>query len=214
MDDKEIKDVKQYDPNVNMAGYAHVPIGQKVEQVKNGGEGSGNFGHAGRPGEIGGSGEGGGSTKGNAAREKELRDKTFKLVSQRSDIHPELAAAYLHTAHTAPIDVVKELHDSMSEHKSKYDPNMDNPGTAFVPHGQKTEMVTNPPYVTPELGDAPEEMQKEADRIYKGLRGADGPFHEETPAARESASRVMWTTLEKSWKKGKDGKWVKKEKSE
>jgi hypothetical protein len=113
MDDKEIKDVKQYDPNVNTAGYAHVPIGQKVEPVT-----------------------------------------------------------------------------------------------------QKTEMVTNPPYVTPELGDAPEEMQKEADRIYKGLRGVEGPFHEETPAARESASRVMWTTLEKSWTKGKDGKWVKKEKSE
>jgi hypothetical protein len=33
MDDKEIKDVTQYDPNVNTAGYAHVPIGQKVEPV-------------------------------------------------------------------------------------------------------------------------------------------------------------------------------------
>lgn len=111
MDDKEIKDVKQYDPNVNTAGYAHVPIGQKVEPVT-----------------------------------------------------------------------------------------------------QKTEMVTNPPYQTPELGDAPSEMQKEADRIYKALRKEQ--FHEETPADRESAARVMWTTLEKNWKKDKDGKWVKKKKSE
>jgi hypothetical protein len=31
----------------------------KDEQVKNGGEGSGNFGHSGRPGEVGGSGDGG-----------------------------------------------------------------------------------------------------------------------------------------------------------
>jgi hypothetical protein len=31
MDDKEITNVKKYDPNTDVAGYAHVPIGQKVE---------------------------------------------------------------------------------------------------------------------------------------------------------------------------------------
>lgn len=42
-------------------GTAFVPTGSKVEQHKHGGEGSGNFGHAGRPGEVGGSGPGGGA---------------------------------------------------------------------------------------------------------------------------------------------------------
>jgi len=44
-------------------GRAFVPQGMKDEQVKNGGEGSGNFGHSGRPGEVGGSGPGGASIK-------------------------------------------------------------------------------------------------------------------------------------------------------
>ena len=43
-------------------GKAYVPVGSVMEQHKHGGEGSGNFGHEGRPGEVGGSGEGGGST--------------------------------------------------------------------------------------------------------------------------------------------------------
>ena len=111
MDDKEIKDVKQYDPNVNTAGYAHVPIGQKVEPVT-----------------------------------------------------------------------------------------------------QKTEMVTNPPYQTPELGDAPEEMQKEADRIYKDLR--KNQYHAETKEDRAAASGTMWKILKETWEQDKDGKWVKKKKSE
>mgnify|MGYP000964726289 CR=1 FL=1 len=127
-----MKDAKDYDPNVDKAGYQEVPSGQ-CEQVKN---------------------------------------------SSRGEVPP------VNIADTAA------------------------PGTAFVPQGNKTEEIVNPPYQTPELGDAPEEMKKEADRIYKALRKEQ--FHEETPAARESAARVMWSTLEKNWKKGKDGKWVKK----
>lgn len=82
------------------------------------------------------------------------------------------------------------------------------PGMAFVPQGNKTEMVTNPPYQTPELGDAPEEMQKEADRIYKDLR--KNQYHAETEADRAAASGTMWKILKESWKQDKDGKWVKK----
>ena len=69
-----------------------------------------------------------------------------------------------------------------------------------------------PPYVTPNLGDAPKEMQSEADRVYKGLR--ESKFHKETPADRESASRVMWSVLKKTWTKDpKTGKWTKKQKN-
>ena len=39
----------------------------KSNVVRKGGEGSGNFGHAGRPGEVGGSGEGGGGSRPDAA---------------------------------------------------------------------------------------------------------------------------------------------------
>ena len=39
-----MKQAKDYDPNVDKAGYQEVPIGQRVEQVKNGGPGSGNLG--------------------------------------------------------------------------------------------------------------------------------------------------------------------------
>jgi len=35
MDEKEVTNAKKYDPNTMSAGYAHVPIGQKVEPVKN-----------------------------------------------------------------------------------------------------------------------------------------------------------------------------------
>jgi hypothetical protein len=68
-----------------------------------------------------------------------------------------------------------------------------------------------PPYQTPQLGDAPKEMQSEADKIYKGLR--ESKFHEETPADRESASRVMWSVLKKTWTKDpKTSEWTKKTK--
>jgi len=82
------------------------------------------------------------------------------------------------------------------------------PGTAFVPQGNKTEMVTNPPYKTPELGDAPEAMRKEADRIYKDLR--KNQYHAETEEDRAAASGTMWKILKESWKQDKDGKWQRK----
>ena len=45
------------------------PVTGKFEVIKEGGSGSGNFGHGGRPGERGGSGEGGGqSLKGSHAK--------------------------------------------------------------------------------------------------------------------------------------------------
>ena len=183
MDSKEVKNVKQYDPNTDSAGYAHVPVGQRVEQVKNGGEGSGNFGHSGRPGEPGGSGEGGG-------------DKDGKLAEADKKIKGGLA------------DIMKmDMHDM-----KQYNPDTDRPGTAYVPQNQKTEMITNPPYKTPDLGNAPDEMQKEADRIYKDLR--KNQYHAETEADRGAAAGTMWTTLKKTWRQDKDGKWVKKEPKE
>lgn len=48
------------DANLMFPGRAFVPVGSKVESVTQGGSGSGNFGHGGRPGERGGSGEGAG----------------------------------------------------------------------------------------------------------------------------------------------------------
>jgi len=57
---------EENDANLMQPGRAYVPTGSNVEQVRDGGAGSGNFGHAGRPGEVGGSGPGGGgSTKPN-----------------------------------------------------------------------------------------------------------------------------------------------------
>ena len=53
--------IEENDANLMMPGRAYVPVGSMMEQHKHGGEGSGNFGHAGRPGEVGGSGPGGGS---------------------------------------------------------------------------------------------------------------------------------------------------------
>jgi hypothetical protein len=47
------------DANLMTPGKAFVPVGFVMEQHKQGGEGSGNFGHEGRPGEVGGSGPGG-----------------------------------------------------------------------------------------------------------------------------------------------------------
>lgn len=91
------------------------------------------------------------------------------------------------------------------------DANLMQPGTAFVPTGNKEEMITNPPYVTPNLGDAPKDMQKEADRIYKDLR--KNQYHEETPKDRAAASGTMWKILKETWEQ-KDGKWVKKQKPE
>lgn len=48
-------------------GRASTPAFAGVKTRRDGGEGSGNFGHAGRPGEIGGSGGGGGGSKARAA---------------------------------------------------------------------------------------------------------------------------------------------------
>lgn len=77
-----MKDAKSYDPNVDKAGFAEVYIGRQVEQVKNGGEGSGNFGHEGRPGEVGGSGPGGG---GSHSFEKAGKKVTLSGTRTRSD---------------------------------------------------------------------------------------------------------------------------------
>jgi uncharacterized membrane protein YgcG len=79
---------------------------------------------------------------------------------------------------------------------------------------KKEQKVTRndkmPPYQTPELGEAPKEMKSEADRVYKGLR--ETKFVEENPSNRESAARVMWSVLKKTWtKEPKTGKWVKKQ---
>lgn len=205
-----MKDAKSYDPNVDKAGFEDVFIGKNVEQVKNGGAGSGNFGHAGRPGEVGGSGEGGGSPKSTGHIGFTETHEYFK--GPNGDIYRAQISDYVGTdgyRAGARFESTPAGWESLSKHVPFKNADLMQPGTAFVPQGNKTEMVTNPPYQTPELGDAPEEMQKEADRIYKALRKEQ--FHEETPADRESAARVMWTTLEKNWKKGKDGKWVKKE---
>ena len=51
--------IEENDANLMAPGKAYVPVGSVMEQHKHGGEGSGNFGHAGRPGEVGGSGPGG-----------------------------------------------------------------------------------------------------------------------------------------------------------
>ena len=101
----------------------------------------------------------------------------------------------------------------------QYDPNTDLAGYAHVPIGQRVvpvtqkdegRMVTNPPYQTPDLGDAPDEMKTEADRLYKELR--TNQYSAETTEDKAAASGTMWSILKKTWKKGKDGKWVKKEK--
>ena len=101
-----------------------------------------------------------------------------------------------------------------------YDPNVNSAGYAHVPIGQKVEqvtqkdegrMVTNPPYQTPELGDAPDEMKTEADKIYRELRSTT--YHDESTSDRAAASGTMWTILKKSWKKNAEGKWIKKVKS-
>lgn len=85
------------------------------------------------------------------------------------------------------------------------------PGTAFVPQGNRVEAVTNPPYQTPGLGDAPEEMQKEADQIYRRLR--KDQYHAETKEDRAAASGTMWKILEETWEKNeKTGKWQRKKK--
>ena len=91
-----------------------------------------------------------------------------------------------------------------------YDPNLDRAGVALVPFGQKQEgrMVTNPPYQTPELGDAPDAMQTEADKLYKDLR--TNQYSSESQEDKAAAAGTMWKVLKTHWKKGKDGKWVKK----
>jgi hypothetical protein len=100
----------------------------------------------------------------------------------------------------------------------RYDPNIDKAGYAEVyignveQHSQKLEKITNPPYKTPQLGDAPEEMQKEADRIYKDLR--KNQYSEETSKDRAAAAGTMWKILKSTWEQDKGGKWVKKKKPE
>ena len=65
-------------------------IGTEEEDLKHGGEGSGNFEHEGRPGEVGGSAPGGGSVYEKAARfglsEKELKDPEFLRTIERAKI--------------------------------------------------------------------------------------------------------------------------------
>jgi cation transport regulator ChaB len=53
-------------------------------------------------------------------------------------------------------------------------------------------------------------MKTEADRIYKDLR--TNTYHSESEEDKAAASGTMWTLLKKTWKKGKDGTWVKKSK--
>jgi hypothetical protein len=76
--------MEENDANLMQPGRAFVPQGSKVEQLKHGGEGSGNFGHAGRPGEVGGSGEGGG---GNAEKQSAARKEGFAYYEHQGDTY-------------------------------------------------------------------------------------------------------------------------------
>jgi hypothetical protein len=70
-----------------------------------------------------------------------------------------------------------------------------------------------PPYVTPPLGEGvPDEMQKDADQIYRELR--ETTYHEETPEAKAAAAGTMWKRLEYSWRWDEERKkWFKRSKS-
>lgn len=66
---------------------------ETLEKALNGGKGSGNFGHSGRPGEIGGSGKGiGGSSKGSMESlqkefsEKKLGEKASTIKEQKKKV--------------------------------------------------------------------------------------------------------------------------------
>jgi hypothetical protein len=71
------------DANLMQPGKAYVPVGSKVEQHKHGGEGSGNFGHEGRPGEIGGSGPGGGGSINVGGKEVHINEDQYVKEAYR-----------------------------------------------------------------------------------------------------------------------------------
>ena len=165
-----MKQAKDYDPNVDKAGYQEVPIGQRVEQVKNGGPGSGNFGHAGRPGEVGGSGEGGGAPK--SSGHIGFTDTHEYFKGPNGDIYRAQISDYVGTdgyRAGARFESTPAGWESLSKRVPFKNANLMQPGTAFVPQGNKTEAVTNPPYRTPELGDAPEEMGPIEDAVAKQI---------------------------------------------
>ena len=62
---------------------------ENLETFRNGGKGSGNFGHAGRPGEVGGSGDGTGDESKN-----EYVEKLSKYVKQKGKTIIDMASAY------------------------------------------------------------------------------------------------------------------------
>ena len=64
-----------------------------VTKLLKGGEGSGNFGHEGRPGEIGGSGEGGSDSKHEENNESENTDNVTVSPNESSAIKPNRSPA-------------------------------------------------------------------------------------------------------------------------
>jgi hypothetical protein len=59
---------------------------QKYRQIMQGGAGSGNFGHAGRPGEVGGSGPGGSAESANVKGRVSKDGQTYKDIKETRDI--------------------------------------------------------------------------------------------------------------------------------
>jgi hypothetical protein len=107
---------EEKDANLMQPGRAYVPTGSKVEQHRQGGEGSGNFGHAGRPGEVGGSGEGGGFSKGDTVSRIGSDNKTL-IVEKVIDV---VDGKYITTGtgYTVHLDP-KDLHISTPEEIKK-----------------------------------------------------------------------------------------------
>lgn len=224
----------KFDPNTDKPGVATVNIGGH-EQVQNGDfDGHPFRGNQYQSGEGGGGGEGKETERARRPgpqilrtyegdrisldRDKKSHIKFTTEVRRSGDVERGPTAKMVHFAaqpNYHPTDTRSELHAwdkyqdlGKSSHKNA---DLMQPGTAFVPQGQKTEMITNPPYQTPDLGDAPAEMQKEADQIYRRLR--KDQYHAETKEDRAAASGTMWKILEESWEKNeKTGMWQRKKK--
>ena len=176
-----------------LAGYAHVPIGSRVEQVKNFNE---NHDERGRFAESDGSGGGGSEPK--SKGHIGFTDTHEYFEGPGGDIYRAQKSDYIGTDGYRAGARFESTKTGWQSLKTRVPFKNTMGGRA----------VTNPPYVTPDLGDAPDEMKTQADKLYKDLR--TNQYSSESEEDKAAAAGTMWKILKSTWKKGKDGKWVKK----
>ena len=164
-------------------GKAYVPVCQ-------GGEGSGNFGHEGRPGEVGGSGEGGGSITG---RDTIGHNKIKQIESQIHSRSSEHAAIY--SKDGKQISVKGGSSSSVSFTNAELSEMKDCILTHNHPSTEFSRTLSPADYGVASKGNLSELRAVSGDKVYLFIRGENG-----WPAPSKVADSLA-THLEKNAKR-------------